>query len=243
MTFERRVALITGATGGLGRVVAREAAADGAAGLILAGASAERLAAVNESLGLAAERTRVSVGDLREPQAARAAVAAAVDGFGRLDVVVHVVGGWIGGKPVVDTAGEDLATMLDQHVWTTFHVLQAAVPVLVTGGWGRFVAVTSPVGSAPTARSGPYSVAKAGQESLVATQARELGGSGVTANLVVVKAIDVDHERDRAPTPKNAAWATPEEITAAIRFLCSDGAGTINGARIPIGGEARPSAG
>ena len=245
MTFERRVLLITGASGGLGRVVAREAAADGAAGLVLAGASAERLAAVQESLvspeGLAlpADRSRVVVGDLRQPAAARAAVAAAIEAFGRLDVVVHVVGGWIGGRPIVDTAADDLATMLDQHVWTTFHVLQAAVPPMVAAGWGRFVAVSSPVGSTPTGRSAPYSVAKAAQESLVATQAKELAGSGVTANLVVVKAIDVEHERDRAPTPKNAAWATPEEITAAIRWLCNDGSGTINGARIPLGGEAR----
>lgn len=237
MTFEGRVILITGATGGLGRVVAREAAAGGAR-LALASSSEESLADLVATLDLPAARVRSAAGDLRRPKAAAAAVAAAIDAFGRLDVVVHVVGGWIGGKPIVETRPEDLTTMIDQHLWTTFNVFQAAVPRMVPGGWGRLVSVTSPVGGAPSARSGPYSVAKAAQEALFATLAREVAGTGVTANVIVVKAIDVDHARELAPTPKNAAWVTPEEITAAIHWLCSDEAGMVNGARIPLTGTA-----
>jgi NAD(P)-dependent dehydrogenase (short-subunit alcohol dehydrogenase family) len=60
----------------------------------------------------------------------------------------------------------------------------------------------------------------------------------VTANLVVVRSIDPRHERETAPTPKNAAWTTPEEIAAALAFLASPAAAAITGARIPLDGRA-----
>ncbi|HEY7130697.1 MAG TPA: hypothetical protein VH440_00520, partial [Candidatus Limnocylindrales bacterium] len=63
-------------------------------------------------------------------------------------------------------------------------------------------------------------------------------GSGVTVNLVAARAIDAEHLRDREPSPKNAAWTTPEEIVATFRFLASDEAAAINGARIPLDGRA-----
>ena len=63
--------------------------------------------------------------------------------------------------------------------------------------------------------------------------AQELKGTGVTANLVLVRSIDVAHERDRNPTPKNASSTTPEEIASTIMYLCSDEARMVNGARVP----------
>jgi NAD(P)-dependent dehydrogenase (short-subunit alcohol dehydrogenase family) len=80
-------------------------------------------------------------------------------------------------------------------------------------------------------------MAKAAQEALILTLAQELKDSGVTANIVQVRVIDVDHQRDRAPTPQNSAWTTPEELAALILYLCSEGAGAINGARIPLYGS------
>ncbi|HEX5465259.1 MAG TPA: SDR family NAD(P)-dependent oxidoreductase [Candidatus Limnocylindrales bacterium] len=233
MTFDGRVLLITGATGGLGRVVTSVGAADGAR-LVLAGSNEGRLRALGAELGLPEERLATAVGDLGQADAARAAVGLAVERFGRLDIVVHAVGGWIGGKPIVEIEPTDLERMLAQHVWSTFHVLQAAVPVMIGAGWGRFVAVSSPAGRDPTSRSAPYSAAKAGQEALVTALAREVATTGVTANVIVVKAIDAEHERERAPSPKNAAWVTPEEITATIRWLCTDDAGTVNGQRLVL---------
>ncbi len=64
-----------------------------------------------------------------------------------------------------------------------------------------------------------------------------VAGAGVTANVVVVKKIDTAHARETDASPKNTAWTTPEEIASAIRFLCSDAAAAINGARIPLDGR------
>jgi NAD(P)-dependent dehydrogenase (short-subunit alcohol dehydrogenase family) len=88
----------------------------------------------------------------------------------------------------------------------------------------------------PAAKVSAYAVGKAAEEALLLTLAREVAGTGVTVNVLQVRVIDTAHERDSAPSAKNVAWTTPEEIAAAVRFLCSDAARVVNGARIPLYG-------
>jgi NAD(P)-dependent dehydrogenase (short-subunit alcohol dehydrogenase family) len=228
-----RVVLVSGATGILGRVVVSGFAAAGAR-LGLVGTDLDRLAGVAADLGLDADRWAAGVGDLRDPASTRAAVQSVVDRFGRIDVVLHLVGGWTGGTAVVDLDPAELTGMLDQHLWTTLNVVQAAVPGMIAAGWGRVAAVGSRPALEAAPKSASYAIAKAAEDTLLRTLARETAGSGVTVNLVTVGTIDEQHERDSAPTPKNATWTTPEEIAAAFLYLCSDEAGTINGARLPL---------
>lgn len=231
-----RVVLITGASGSLGRIAAAAFAADGAR-LGLVGTDAGRLDALARDLGLAEDRWAPGVGDLRDGSAARAAVDRVVGALGPVDVLVHLVGGWAGDTALVDVDPAVLDDMLGQHVWSTFHVARAVVPAMTERGFGRIVAVTASSTAAPGPRMGPYVAAKAAQEALLRGLAREVAGSGVTVNLVSVKAIDADHERETAPSPRNASWTTPQEIVAAIRFLCTTEAAAVNGARIPLDGR------
>ncbi len=69
------------------------------------------------------------------------------------------------------------------------------------------------------------------------TLSQELKGTGVTANLLQAKTIDMKREKVSAPTADNSTWTTPEELTAAILYLLSDEAGTVNGAKIPLFGS------
>ena len=233
MPIADRVVLVSGATGILGRVVVGRFAAAGPR-LGLVGMHLDRLAGVAADLGLAADRWAAGVGDLRDPASARAAVQSVVDRFGRVDVVLHLVGGWTGGTAVVDLDPAELTGMLDQHLWTTLNVVQAAVPGMIAAGWGRVAAVGSRPALEAAPKSASYAVAKAAEDTLLRTLAREVAGTGVTVNLVTVGTIDEQHERDSAPIPKNATWTTPEEIAGAFLYLCSDEAGTINGARLPL---------
>jgi NAD(P)-dependent dehydrogenase (short-subunit alcohol dehydrogenase family) len=130
-----------------------------------------------------------------------------------------------------------MQAMLDQHVWTTLNVARAAVPGMVGRGWGRFIATSSTAALEGTSGMAAYAVAKAGEEALLRTLAREVAGTGVTANVLVVRKIDAAHERDTEPGPKNATWATPEELVAAMLYLCSDEGSVVNGARIPLTGR------
>ena len=228
------VVLITGATGGLGRVATKTFAADGAR-LALAGTDEGRLREVATDAGVHDDRWSPVVADLRDATSTRRALAEIAAGLGPIDVVLHLVGGYDAGAPVVDTDPADLSKMLDQHLWTTFNVTQATVPGMVERGWGRVMAVSTPTASDPTPKSAPYAVGKAAGEVLLRTLARETANTGVTVNLVVVKAIDVDGVR--LTDPKKSSWTSPDEIVAALRFLASDAAAAINGARIPLYGR------
>ncbi len=235
MSLEGRVAIISGATGGLGPFVARRLLDEGAR-LALFGTNAEKLEALATELGDGADMLLTRAVDLRDTDAARAAVEAARDRFDGVQILAHLVGGYSAGRPLAEAGRDELAAMLDQHVWTTFNLARALVPHLISGGWGRIVAVSPTTVAMPGPNMAPYVTAKAGQEALLIALARELRGTGCTANVLVVRAIDVQHVRDREPSPKTAAWTTPEEIAAAIVYLCSDDARVVNGARIPLNG-------
>lgn len=235
MIRQDRVAVITGATGGLGSVLARALAQEGAR-LALLSTSEEKLQRLAGGLALSPERITTGAFDLTTEDGARQAAAAVMQKYGKVEILAHVVGGWTGGKRVPDVPAEDVVGMLNQHLWSTFHLAQAFLPHMEANGWGRMVVVSSPFASNPPVELSAYVVGKAAQEALVLSIAKESAGAGVTANILQVRTIDAGHERDREPSPKNAHWTTPEEITAAILYLCSDEAQVVNGARIPLYG-------
>ena len=236
MSPSDRVVLITGATGGLGRAAA-VAFAEAGDRVALSGTDEARLEALARDLGLADGRWVAAPGDLADPDGARSAVAAVLSAFGRIDILLHLVGGFASGVPIVDVERSATQAMLDQHVWTTINVVQAVVPGMIERGWGRIIAAATAAAVTAPAKSGPYAAAKAAQEVLLRSLAKEVVGAGVTVNLVAMRAIDEGHERETDPSPKNAPWTTPEEIVATIRFLCADEAAAINGARIPLDGR------
>ena len=230
------VVLITGATGPAGRAVADHFAGTGAR-LALAGRDADELARIGAALGVAGDRWVAAVGDLRKPDGAQAVVSATTGRFGRIDVLLHLVGGWTGGTTLVDLDPAVLRGMLDQHLWTTFNMVRLVVPGMVERGWGRIAAVSSPFAAAPGAGMGAYGVAKAAEEALLGTLAREVAASGVTVNLVVVRTIDAEHKREPEPSPRKAGHTTPEELAGVLAYLASDDAASVNGARIPLFGR------
>jgi len=161
---------------------------------------------------------------------------AALAKFGRVDILFNFIGGWIAGKPVSEVAPQEVGNMLAQHFWTSFNLAQAFIPHMLENHWGRYVVISTPGVGAPPANSLPYTVGKAAEETLMLTLAEELKHTGVTANILRVRSIDVEHKREREPSPKNASWTTPEEIAATLLYLCSDEANRVNGARIPLYG-------
>ena len=224
--MDGRVFIITGATGATGKLAAHTFAERGAS-LVLLSRDQNKLDALARDLKLPAARILTLTAELRKSDSVRSAAEAVTVKFGRVDALIHLVGGWTGGRTIAESSTDDFESMLGQHAWTTFHLFQAFGPRLAANKWGRVIVVSSSTTTRPPAKSGAYVAAKSAQEALVLTLAEELKESGVTANIIQVKSIDVDYK---------GKGATPEELVASMLYLCSDEAGKINGATIPLTG-------
>ena len=219
-----RVVVITGATGATGQAAARAFAEQGAS-LALISRDQGKLDALNSDLNLPEDRILTRTIELLDVPSVQEAARAVSARFGRVDALIHLVGGWTGGRTISESGVDEFKFMLDQHAWTTIHLLRAFSPGLSKNGWGRVIAVTSPLAENPTGKMGPYALGKAAQETLILTLADEFKNTDLTANVIQVEAIDVKGTGD---------GTLPEEIVAAMLYLCSDEAGRVNGARLPI---------
>lgn len=219
-----KVVVITGAAGALGSETARAFAARGHS-LALLGHDQDKLNSLARDLNLSDDRLFTSVIDLRDGSAVRAAAEAVAAKFGGIHALIHLVGGWIGGKTLVEASPEDLDFMIDQHIWTTFHLFQSFTPQLIKNGWGRVMIVSASTVEDPPGKTGTYTAVKAAQENLILTLSAELKEKGVTANIIQVRAIDANNK---------GTGTTPDEIVAAMMYLFSEEASKVTGARIPL---------
>jgi NAD(P)-dependent dehydrogenase (short-subunit alcohol dehydrogenase family) len=219
-----KVVVITGATGALGSETAQAFAGRGHS-LALLGHDRAKLEDLAGELNTPADRLFLSVVDLRDGNVLRATAEAVAAKFGKVHALIHLVGGWIGGKTLVEASSEDLDFMIGQHIWTTFHLFQSFTPYLVKSGWGRVMIVSASTVEDPPGKTGTYTAVKAAQENLVLTLSAELKDQGVTANIIQVRAIDANHK---------GTGTTPDEIVAAMMYLFSEEAAKVTGARLPL---------
>jgi NAD(P)-dependent dehydrogenase (short-subunit alcohol dehydrogenase family) len=234
-TLSGKVVLITGATGALGSVVAREFAQT-QVNLVLTSRSEEKLEHLAAEIDLPAERALTVAADVTQADGVENLAATVADRFGRVDVLLNIVGGWSGGKPVGETAVEDWDRLVALNLRSAFLLSRAVLPAMLEAEWGRIVHVSSKTAVEPRAKQAAYAVSKMGLITLTEVIAAEVKGSGVTANVILPSIIDTPDNRKFMPKADPAKWVEPEHITATMRFLCSDDAAAINGACIPIYG-------
>jgi NAD(P)-dependent dehydrogenase (short-subunit alcohol dehydrogenase family) len=230
---EPRVVAIAGAAGGLGPVVAERLAADGHA-LALTDVNQERLEALASDLDLAPERHDERVVDLLDGEGTREWAAALAERFGRVDTLLHLVGGWRGGEPLATAPLADYEWLHDLLVHTVQHTTRAFRDQLAESGNGRFVLISSTQAQRPGAKNAAYGAAKAAAESWTLALADDLAHTGATANVVVVEAILTPTMRAENPDKEYPSFTPAEHIAEAIAFLLSDGAERMNGQRLAL---------
>lgn len=231
MTSERVIA-IAGAGGNLGPTVVRVLAEQGAR-LALGGRKQELLEALATELGIEADTTSV---DLLDPASTRAWVDGIVSRFGQVDGLVHIVGGWKGGTPIEEAPLEDWDALHELLIRTLQHSTQAFATPLMESGRGRFVLISAGQAQAPTHTNAAYAAAKAAAETWTLALADRFRGTGATANIVVVGAIVTPAMREESPDKDFSTFTPAESIAEAIAYLCSDGAGPMNGKRLDLRG-------
>jgi len=231
--LDDRVIAIAGVGGGLGPLVAR-ALADAGATVAGTDRSQETLDSLAGDLGLPPERWDGRTVDLLDEDAARAWRDALVERFGRVDGLVHLVGGWRGGEPLHEAPLEDWALLHDLLVRTAQHTTRAFHDQIAASPHGRFVLVSAKQAQAPTNTNAAYAAAKAAAEAWTLAFADGFEPGGATANIVVVDAILTPRMREENPDEDYPTFTPAEDIAAAIAFLCSDAAKKMNGQRLPL---------
>lgn len=232
-----KVAWITGASGGLGPAVVRALAEAGAA-IVATSRNEDELAALQQEAGIPEVAWLGYPSDLTDPIAAQAALDAALARFGRVDILAAVAGGWRGGKTVAETDLATLDWLLQINLVTAFNACRAVLPLMMAQGWGRIITMGARAAVGGQAHSGAYAASKAALVTLTQSMAAEIRQTGITANTLLAATIDTPANRAAMPAADHTRWVSPEQIAAAVRFLCSEEAAAINGAAIPVYGRA-----
>lgn len=228
--FNNRVIAITGASGNLGRAVSDLLGEQGARLVLI-----DRADASMPDAG--PHRVHLPGLDLTRPDAAAAAVSAALQAFGRIDGVVHTVGGFAGGRPVWEADPTEWDRMFAVNVRTALNIIRAAVPPMIAQGSGRIVVVGAKAGVQGIAGHAAYSASKASLLRLIETLGVELKSTGVTANAVLPGTMDTLQNRTAMPKADHAKWVKTESVARTIAFLLSDAASDVSGGAIPVYGS------
>ncbi len=223
----RMAVLITGANGGLGRVVVEA--------FLVAGATVY-------GAGRAWKEKPSKYGASFHPVEADLMQALECDRVAALaapvDALVHLVGGFAGGKPVADTRDDTWDQMLSVNLRCAISMFRAVLPQMRKAGKGRIVAMGSRAALEPMPNFAPYGVSKAALVALVKTTALEEKDSGITVNAVLPSVIDTPANRAAMPAQDASKWVKAESIAGLLVWLASDAARDVSGAAIPIYGKA-----
>lgn len=231
-SLARRIVAIAGAAGGLGPTVAARLAAEGAT-IAATDVDQAKLDSLGEELGLPDDRFDGRVVDLLDVDAAKGWAAALEERFGRVDALLHLVGGWKGGQPLPTASLEDYEWLHDLLVRTVQHTSRAFHDAIAHEG-GRFVLVSSTQAQRPGGTNAAYGSAKAAAEAWTLALADSLADTGATANIVVVNAILTPAMRAESPDKPFKTFTSVEDIAEAIAFVCSDSAAKMTGARLGL---------
>jgi NAD(P)-dependent dehydrogenase (short-subunit alcohol dehydrogenase family) len=230
-SLDGRVFAIAGIGGGLGPIVA-ERLADAGAILGATDRDQARIDEVGAGLELREERWDGRAVDLLDEEAARGWCASLLERFGRVDGLLHLVGGWRGGLPLHEEPLEDWALLHDLLIRTVQHTTRAFHDALRASEHGRFVLVSAKQAQAPSNSNAAYAAAKAAAEAWTLALADGFAGTSASANIVVVDAILTPRMREETPDGDFSSFTPAEHLAEAIAFLCSDAAGEMNGQRL-----------
>jgi NAD(P)-dependent dehydrogenase (short-subunit alcohol dehydrogenase family) len=224
-----KVIFITGAKGGLGSFVTRT--------FLEAGATVIGVSRSIKQSDFPVANFTAMPGELTSGKAASELAASAVERFGKVDVLVHLIGGFAGGTSVVETDDATLEQMTDINLHCAFYAARAVLPHMRSAKSGRIIAIGSRTALEPAPGLGAYSASKAALVSLISTIAIENKDLGITANVILPGAMDTPANRAADPSADYSKWIQPGNVADLIRWLASDKADQVSGAVIPVYGR------
>ncbi|WP_341314728.1 3-oxoacyl-ACP reductase FabG [Paraburkholderia sp. IMGN_8] len=241
-TLDKQIAIVTGASRGIGRAIALELARQGAT-VIGTATSESGATAITEAFGAAGVTGRGAVLNVNDAAAAEALIDGTVKEFGALHVLVNNAG-ITQDQLAMRMKDDDWDAVIDTNLKSVFRLSRAVLRPMMKAKGGRIINITSVVGSAGNPGQVNYAAAKAGVAGMTRALAREIGSRGITVNCVAPGFIDTDMTKT-LPEEQQTALKTqiplgrlgsPEDIAHAVAFLASPHAGYITGTTLHVNG-------
>jgi 3-oxoacyl-[acyl-carrier protein] reductase len=237
-----KIALVTGASQGIGEAIARQLAAQGAT-VVCAARTEAKLVAVVASIAEGGGRADHVVMDLASPDSVRAAVAATLERHGALHILVNNAG-ITRDRLLIQMKEEDFDAVVGTNLKGAWVAIQAATKPMMKQRWGRIINIASVVGQMGNPGQSNYVAAKAGLIGLTKSVARELASRNVTANAVAPGYVETDMTAGLSAEVKAeftkqiplGRLGSPADIAAAVGFLASEEAGYISGQTLSVNG-------
>jgi 3-oxoacyl-[acyl-carrier protein] reductase len=230
-----KVALVTAASKGLGRASAEALAAEGAS-VVICARGQEALDATAEGIRSAGGQVLAIRADVTEPDQPARLVAAAVEAFGRLDILVGNAGGPPPGN-ALDVDDAALEAALNANLLTSIRLARSAVPHMRVQGWGRICFITSVSVRQPIPGLALSNVARTGLWAWAKTAAQDLKDTGITVNLAGPGSHATDRIKELA-RGSDARLGDPADFGKVVAFLCSEPANFISGVALGVDGAA-----
>ncbi len=238
MSFDNRVALITGGTGALGSAVSQMFLNKGAR-VMTTYHSEAGFRELQNMRGVEKARLAGVQADVTKSAEVRNLVDQTLAQFGRIDILVNLVGGFAGGVNVAGLPEADWDRMLNLNLKSTFLTCQAVLAHMLKNNYGRIVNTSSRGAIEVGAGVSAYAVSKAGVLTLTKAIAQEVKGKNITANVVLPGMIDTPANRQAIPPAEHSKFVQPESIAQVILFLASEVEGRdINAAAVPVYGAS-----
>lgn len=241
-TLDKQIAIVTGASRGIGRAIAMELARQGAT-VIGTATSESGAAAISEAFNAAGVNGRGAVLNVNDAAAAEALIDGTVKEFGALHVLVNNAG-ITQDQLAMRMKDDDWDAVIDTNLKSVFRLSRAVLRPMMKAKGGRIINITSVVGSAGNPGQVNYAAAKAGVAGMTRALAREIGSRGITVNCVAPGFIDTDMTKT-LPEDQQIALKTqiplgrlgsPDDIAHAVAFLASPQAGYITGTTLHVNG-------
>ena len=237
MPTQTRNVLITGGTGILGSAVTKAyiAQGDNVAVTYLFENEVERFKQFNPDIS---DRVPFLFANVTEESEVQKCVQEFQTSVGQLDILVNIVGGFVGGIPAMELEADRWDFMMHLNLKSVFLCCKAALPGMTARGSGKIVNVSARAGLKGEAGMSAYCVSKGGVRTLTESLAAEVMDAGVNVNAIMPSVIDTPANRESMPDEDYERWVSPADIAKVICFLTSDAAAVINGAAIPVYGRA-----
>ncbi len=236
-----RVALVTGASRGIGRAIASSLASGGA--VVVAAARGTNAQATVDAITTAGGTAELASLDVTDPASVEAVTRGVLERHGRIDVLVNNAG-VTRDQLLLRMKREDWDAVIAANLTGAFTCAQAVLRAMVKARHGRIISITSVVGEAGNAGQANYAASKAGLIGFTKALALEVASRGITVNAIAPGLVDTDMTRSISEGA-HEEWAkkiplqrlgTPEDIAAAVRFLASDEAAYITGHVLAVNG-------